>query len=170
MNDTAIADVKTNGITRRALLIGLLLIPLMCFWIEYTEIVAEATDLVAMSLIIAVVFALFVLLGINMVLKRVFPKAAFTQSELMFIYIMQTVSVGISGIGMMQFLVTFCGNVFYYGTPENRWKETLLPSVKTWLLPKESVTKAFYTGQSSFWTPEHIMGWLSPILVWSAFI
>ncbi len=164
-----IAD-KPHGITPRALIIGLLLIPLMCFWIEYTEIVAEATDLVAMSLIIAVVFALFVLIGINVFLKKVFPKAAFTQAELMFIYIMQTVSVGISGIGMMQFLCTFCGNIFYYGTPENNWQAALLPSVKPWLLPKESVTKAFYIGQSSFWTPEHIMGWIAPILVWSAFI
>src|SRR5207302_5994372 len=33
-----------------------------------------------------------------------------------------------------------------------------------------SVTKAFYTGQSSFWTWEHIQGWLAPICVWSVYI
>ncbi len=164
------ARARTAGITPRALIIGLLLIPVMCFWNEYTEIVAEATDLAAMSLIIAVVFALFVLILLNLFLKKFFPRHALTQAELMFIYVMQTVSIGISGIGMMQFLNTFLADVFYYGTPENNWKTKLLPAVRPWLLPQESVTKAYFIGQSTFWTKEHILGWLSPILIWSAFI
>ncbi len=149
---------------------GLLLIPVMCFWNEYTEIVAQATDLAAMSLIIAVVFALFVLLLINLFLKRYLPRFALSQAELMFVYVMQTVSIGISGIGMMQFLNTMTGNIFYYGTPENKWKETLLPAVRPWLLPQESVTKAFYTGQSTFWRMDHMAVWAAPSLVWSSFI
>ncbi len=161
---------KKEGITRRAFIIGILLIPLMCYWNEYTEVVAEATDLAAMSLIIAVVFALFVLTMINLGLKRFAPKWAFSQAELMYIYIMQTVSIGISGIGMGQFLVTFTGNLFYYSTPENKWQETFLPHVPKYLLPDPAVTKGFYSGQSTFWTIEHIRGWLSPILVWSAYI
>ncbi len=161
---------KVQGITPRAFVIGLIMIPIMCFWNEYTEIIAEATDLAAMSLIIAVVFALFVLLLLNLVLKRYLPRFALTQAELMFVYVMQTVSIGISGIGMMQFLNTFTGNIFYYGTPENKWQEKLLPAVKPWLLPKESVTKAFYTGQSTFWRANHIAGWITPICVWSGFI
>src|SRR5579871_2234324 len=142
----------------------------MCLWNEYTEIVAQATDLAAMSLIIAVVFVLFILVLFNLLLKKFAPRFAFTQAELMYIYIMQTVSIGISGIGMMQFLNTFVGNIFYYGTPENGWKEKILPLVRPWLLPHEDVTKAYYTGQSTFWRMDHVLGWLSPILVWSAFI
>jgi hypothetical protein len=170
VNRDAPLRAKAAGITPRALLIGVLLIPVMCYWNEYTEIVAEATDLAAMSLIIAVVFALFVLVLLNQFLKKFLPRYAFTQAELMYIYIMQTVSIGISGIGMMQFLNTFTADVFYYGTPENHWKEQLLPAVRPWLLPKESVTHAYFVGQSTFWRMDHILGWLSPILVWSAFI
>lgn len=158
------------GITPRALILGVLLIPIMCFWNEYTEIVAQATDLAAMSLIIAVVFALFVLLLINRGLKQWLPRYAFTQAELMYIYVMQTVSIGISGIGMMQFLNTFLGNIFYYSTPANQWKTKILPHVKPWLLPDPSVIKEYYAGQSTFWRMDHILGWLSPILVWSAYI
>lgn len=161
---------RLQGITPRAFVLGLVLIPIMCFWNEYTEIVAQATDLAAMSLIIAVVFALFVLVCINLFLKRFFPRWAFTQAELMFIYLMQTVSIGISGIGMMQFLNTFTGNIFYYGTPENQWKEKFLPAVRPWLLPDPAVVKPYYVGQSTFWTWEHIRGWSAPILVWSAYI
>ena len=97
--------MPTQGITLRALLIGLFLIPVVCIWNEYTEIVAEGTDLVAMSLIIAVVVLLFGLVLINLALKRWRPRKAFSQAELMTIYIMLIVSVGISGIGVGQFLV-----------------------------------------------------------------
>ncbi|MCS6775637.1 MAG: DUF6785 family protein [Chloroherpetonaceae bacterium] len=158
------------GITPRAFVIGLLLVPVMCFWNEYTEVVAQATDLAAMSLIIAVVFALFVLVTLNLLLKRFAPRWAFSQAELMYIYIMQTCSIGISGIGMAQFLVTFTGNIFYYGTPENRWQETFLPAVRPWLLPDPEIVRPFYVGQSTFWKAEHIQGWLAPILVWSLYI
>lgn len=161
---------KKEGITRRAFIIGCLLVPLMCLWNEYTEVVAEATDLAAMSLIIAVVFALFVLTMFNLGLKKYIPKWAFSQAELMYIYIMQTVSIGISGIGMGQFLVPMTGNIYYYGTPENKWQETFLPSIPKYLLPDPAVTKSFYTGQDTFWRIENIRGWMSPILVWSAYI
>lgn len=142
----------------------------MCFWNEYTEIIAQATDLAAMSLIIAVVFALFVMLLINIALKRWLPRFALTQAELMYVYVMQTVSIGISGIGMMQFLNTFTGNIFYYATPENHWKTGILPFVRPWLLPKESVIRSFYSGQDSFWHLRYIQGWMAPVLVWSTFI
>src|SRR5207237_600207 len=92
------------------LILGLILIPVMCFWNEYTEIVAQATDLAAMSLIIAVVFALFVLVLINRFLKKYFPRYALTAAELMFIYVMQTVSIGISGIVVLLW-VMLCLNV-----------------------------------------------------------
>jgi hypothetical protein len=159
----------TTGISWRAILIGALLIPVVCIWNEYTEIVAEGTDLVAMSLIIAVVILLFFLVMINLALKKWAPRIAFSQAELMYIYIMLTVSVGISGIGMTQFLVPQLGNMYRYATPSNRWEE-FWPYVPQWLVPDRSVLTGFYGGQSTFYTWEHFRGWLSPILAWSAFI
>ena len=51
-------------------MIGLLLIPLLVFWVEYTESVASGPDLAAMSLPMAVVFALLVLIPVNLLVKR----------------------------------------------------------------------------------------------------
>jgi len=110
---------RPSGISLRALLIGVLLIPLVCIWNEYTEIVAEGTDLVAMSLIIAVVILLFLLVLANLALKKWAPRLAFSQAELMYIYIMLTVSVGISGIGMGQFLVPQLGNLYHFANETN---------------------------------------------------
>lgn len=165
----ALGASPQHGVTRRALLIGLLLIPVVCIWNEYTEIVAEGTDLVAMSLIIAVVILLFGLVLINLALKRWRPQKAFSQAELMYIYIMLIVSVGISGIGVGQFLVPTLGNLFYYATPENKW-EQFWPMVPGWLVPEREALQGFYAGQSSFYTWEHFRGWLKPILVWTLFL
>jgi hypothetical protein len=158
-----------RGITLRAVLIGLLLIPVVCIWNEYTEIVAEGTDLVAMSLIIAVVILLFLLVMGNLALKRWWPRAAFSQAELMTIYTMLTVSVGISGIGVGQFLIVTLGNFFYYATPENKWAQ-YWHYVPAWMVPEREVLRGFYAGQSSFYTWEHFLGWLRPALVWTGFI
>ncbi len=158
-----------SGISWRALLLGALLIPVVAIWNEYTEIVAEGTDLVAMSLIIAVVIVLFVLVMANLALKKWTPRIAFSQAELMYVYVMLTVSVGISGIGMGQFLVPQLGNLYHFANETNRWHE-FWPYVPRWFVPQRSVLRDFYAGQSTFYTWEHFTGWLVPILTWSAFI
>jgi Family of unknown function (DUF6785)/Domain of unknown function (DUF6784) len=159
----------TTGVSVRALLIGALLIPVVCIFNEYTEIVAEGTDMVAMSLIIAVVILLFLLVMINLGLKKWAPRFAFSQAELMYIYVMLTVSVGISGIGMTQFLVPQLGNLYHFANETNKWDQ-FWPYVPHWFVPDRAVLPAFYASQSSFYTWEHFRGWLTPILTWSSFI
>lgn len=159
------------GITPRAFLLGTFLIPLMCYWVEYTEIVAQGTDLAAMSLIIGAVFALFVLICINGLIARIAPRWVFSQPELMFIYVMQTVSIGISGIGMMQFLVPTLGNWKYYANAGNDWENQFGRHIQDnlrYLVPDPNVLPKFYQGNSN-WTL-WVHGWISPMIWWSGFI
>src|SRR4051812_26699395 len=137
---------RTTGVSLRAMLIGALLIPVVCIFNEYTEIVAEGTDMVAMSLIIAVVILLFLLVMINLGLKKWAPRFAFSQAELMYIYVMLTVSVGISGIGMTQFLVPQLGNLYHFANETNKWDQ-FWPYVPHWFVPDRAVLPAFYAGQ-----------------------
>ena len=158
------------GITPRAFLIGTLLIPVLCYWVEYTEIVAEGTDLEAMNLIIGAVFALFVLICVNGVIARVAPRWVFSQVELMFIYIMQTVSIGISGIGMMQFLVPTLGNALYKGYADaNGWTPLFGSAIPAHLVPDPSVLPKMYQGNASL-TLTYLAGWSAPIFWWTGFI
>ena len=159
-----------QGLTPRSLAIGILLIPVMCLWNEYTEIVAAATDLAAMSLPIAVVFGLLVLIAINAGIRKVAPRRAFSQAELLFIFLMQTASIGISGIGMMQFLNTMVANVFHYATPENQWEQKIHPYLPRWAFPDPSVLDGYYAGRSTIYDLSVLRGWMAPVLVWSAFI
>jgi hypothetical protein len=157
------------GLTPRALLIGVLLVPTLCTWTLYTEIVAQSTELAVMSLSVGAVFALLVLLAINAALKRWTPRLAFTQAELVFIYIMQTVSIGISGVGMIQFLNIGLADIFRYATSSNGWTQ-FHPYLRSWAFPDPTQLRGYYLGESSFFTRAHLLAWLAPILVWTAFI
>ncbi|MES2463688.1 MAG: DUF6785 family protein [Armatimonadota bacterium] len=160
----------TAGITVRAFVLGTLLIPLMVYWVQYTEIVAEGTDLAAMSLIIPALFGLFILICLNGMVSRVAPRWKLTQVELLFIYVMQTISVCISGIGMMQCLVTTLGNGLYSDyAAANGWKDLFYRALPTHLLPDPEVLPRLYRGNSHL-SLEYLAGWAGPIAWWTAFI
>lgn len=149
------------------------MIPLLVYWIEYTEIVAQGTDLAAMSLIIAAVFALFVLVCLNAIVARFAPRHTLSQAEMLFVYIMQTVSLGICGIGMMQFLVPTLGNSTYYANEANGWKDLFSRAIPPWLIPNADVNSnallKFYRGNDML-RIEYLGAWAAPIFWWSAFI
>lgn len=161
--------LRAYGVTPRALLIGALLVPVLCFWNLYSEIVAQSTELAVMALSIGVVFALLVLILLNFALKKWLPRFALTQAELLFIFLMQTVSIEISSVGMVQFLNMMLTGAYHYASPENNWAQ-YHPYLHRWAFPDPAVLHEFYIGQSSFFTRAHLLGWITPILVWSAFI
>ena len=160
---------RWSPITLRAWIIGLALIPLLIFWLEYTEIVSSGPDLAAMSLPMAVLFALLVLIGINLLVKRFSPKKALTQAELMFIYTMNTVAIYIGGIGMMQFLTPALVGWKHFATKENKW-ENWHQFIPPWAVPDTSVVDGYYKGKTSFFTADNLVGWAGPILIWTGFI
>ena len=164
------AHIMTQGITTRAVVIGALLVPVLSWWTLYSEIVAQSTELAVMSLSVGAVFALLVLLLVNAALKRACPRFALTQAELLCIYAMQTVSLVISGVGMMQFLYVGLANVYWYATPENGWSGQFHPWLRRWAFPDPSALRAFYLGQSTFFTRDHLGAWFAPIVAWSAFL
>ncbi len=156
-------------VTARACIIGLLLIPLLVFWVEYTEIVAKGPDLAAMSLPMSVVFALLLLVPLNLLVRRFAPRAALTQPELLLIYSMNVVAVYIGGIGQMQFLNPELVGWQHFATPANKWANWF-DYVRPWAVPNPAVVHDYYSGKSSFFTPAHLIGWAGAIAVWSAFL
>ena len=65
---------------------------------------------------------------------------------------MQTVSIGISGVGMTQFLCMGLGNVFQYADLQNRWAQNYQPLLPHWAFPDPAVLPDFYAGQSTLFT------------------
>ncbi len=151
-------------------MVGLVLCPVCVYWVEYTEIITRAADMVAMSLIMSVVTILLVVIALNLVLKRFAPKWAFNQSELLLIYVINSTSIPISGLGMVQFLVNQSAGVFYFTTAQNHW-ESWRHYIRPWLYAanRQEVITPYYLGHANFFTAEHMAGWATPIIAWTCF-
>jgi hypothetical protein len=158
-----------RAVTPRAVLLGLILVPLLCWWSLKHELIHGGSEFVEASLVVIAVFTLFALVILNEGLRRWAPRWVFSQGELLTVYAMLTVSLGIAGLGGMQVLPQILGAAFYFATPESGWAD-LHPMIPRWLVPDPAVLKAFYEGNSTFFTRPHLLGWATPMLVWSIFI
>lgn len=158
------AVATDRGITPRAVLIGFIAIVPAVFWGVYGDVVSQ-TDLTSTSLMMPPVLILAALLLVNALLQRTKPEWVLGRTELIAIYVMLTVSVVLSGMGMIQFLATTLGAVPHYMTPENGW-EGYLSMVPHYILPKLSAIEGFYKGGRRIpWS-----AWTTPIILWSGFL
>jgi len=161
-----------TGITWRAIIIGAVLIPFNNFWIMQVEGVWNTGHSTCLSLMWHVVLNLLFLILINLfLLKRFFPKYAFTQSEFIAIYAMLTLAGGIAGRDMLQILIPVIGWPFWFATAENEWAQLFHRYIPRWLtVSDKKVLKDFYDGKSSLYKLENLQAWLKPVLWWTAFI
>lgn len=157
------AEQPHVGITPRAVIIGFVSIIPGVFWGVYGDVVSQ-TDLTSISLMMPPVLLLTALLVINVFIKRINPRWVLRQGELITIYAMLTVSVVLSGMGMLQFLCTTLGAVPRFATPENNWNQ-YLEYVPRSILPKLSAIEGFYVGDS----PIPWGAWTRPLILWSGF-
>lgn len=148
------------------MIIGLLAIIPATFWNVYGEVVSR-TDLTSTSLMMPPVLVLVVLLLYNGAARRVRPDWTFSQREMMTIYVMLTVAVVLSGMGVIQFLLPTLGATYNYATPENKWAGFLRYAPK-WFFPSnpKATFRGFYNGNA----PVPWEAWVTPIAIWGGFL
>ena len=155
----------------RSIAIGLILIPINCYWITYIELVQYSAQPTIVSLIFTVVFNVLVLIGVNQIFKRFLPRLVLSQAELLVIYVMLSVASATAGHSMMEILVSTLGHAFWFATPENDWKDLFWRYIPSWLaVADKGVLSGYYEGDSTLHTKQHLMGWLTPVLNWAAFL
>lgn len=158
------------GISFRAVLIGLILVPFNCYWVTITEIKWCSNDSTCVSLFMTVVTLIFFITLANLAVARRYPKLALNQGEIMVVYIMLTISTAMGGHDMMGNLLPNIANVFWFNNPVNNW-DKFHRYIPTWFAPRDrDVLRGFYEGSSSFYTAEHMLGWAVPIAVWGVFM
>ncbi len=163
--------MKNKGVTSRALIIALLLIPLNSYWIAMMELIHNSGRSTNISLFFNSIFTLLFLLILNICFRCLSSKLALSHQELLVIYMMVNISSGIVGHDMMQILVPSLGHAFQFATAENEWKVLFWNEIPSWLtINNEQVLKEYYQGGSTFYTTSHLLGWISPIFWWSLFI
>ena len=161
----------TTGVTLRALIIATILIPVNCYWVIEMEVIRYSGHPVTISLFFNVIFSVFLLIGLNFILKRFTPNFSLNQSELIVVYIMVSLASGIAGHDMLEILVPMLGHPFRFATPENEWYQLFHSYLPRWLMVSDDrILRGYYEGEVSLYTYEQLSGWLSPVVWWTAFI
>jgi hypothetical protein len=159
-----------NVITKKAILVGLILVVVNAYWVGIASELWYAVYTLVSPFSNAV-FTLFVLILINTLLKRGAPRLAFTPAELLLIYIMVTMVSTISGHALMAILMGTMAHPFWFASPENEWEQLFLHHIPSWLTVHDARwLQGYYEGESSIYFAEHLRIWLVPVLVWSGFI
>ena len=72
---------------------------------------------------------------------------------------------------MMEILVSTLGHAFWFATPENDWKDLFWRYIPSWLaVSDKGVLSGYYEGDSTLYTKQHLLGWLTPVMNWFAFL
>jgi len=138
--------------------------------IPNTFVSVQTPTATAMSLVYPVILNLLILLAINILLKRFLPKHAFTQAELLTVYVVLSLTTIVSGLDMVQVLVPLLGHSYYYATPENEWQSLFWQYLPRWLtVDNIKLLEGYYKGETTFHMLDHIKAWAQPIIWWSAF-
>lgn len=167
------AGVETppRGRVWRGFLVGLALLPPNVMWVLWMEhIGAHGPILSTISLFFNVVFILFFLAAANAAVRRLTPRLALNQAELIIVYVMLTIATALAGLDMIQVLIPVMTHGFWYATPENRWAE-MMSTAPSWLfVSDQQVLYYYYNGSSSFYQAPILRAWIPPVLWWSGFI
>ena len=162
---------KDSGFTAKALIIGILLIPVNCYWVVGGESVYNSYSPSGVALFSNVVFTIFVLVIFNLLIERFLRHLILTQAELLTIYVMLCMATSIGGHGFVQILPPLMGHAFWFATSENEWQQLFFRYLPAWLIVSDkTVLKGYYQGDSNLYLYEHIKTWLTPLLWWSAFV
>ena len=120
------------------------------------------------SLLYNVIFTVLILILLNVVIKRLLPGKALTQTELITIYVMLSVSTCLAGHDVIQVTAPILGYSFYYATPENEWESLFWNRLPTWLTVRDQFAlKGLSEGESNPYDPENLTPWIEPVLWWS---
>lgn len=162
--------MQDKGVTWRAIIIGLILIPPNSYWVAQRSIVWGGSP-TYMSVFYNVVFSLAFLTYLNIAARKLLNRFALSQGELLTVYVILCMGTAIAGLDMVGMLVTLLGHPFWFATPENEWQNLFWKYVPRWLsVDNHKVLAGYYEGGSSLYSLEHIRGWLVPVLWWSGFV
>lgn len=158
-------------ISWRAVIFALLVIPLNTYWIALTEMVWSSLHFTAASLPLNVIFILTCLLLYNAIARYLHPRLAFSEGELLVIYIILATSSALSGYDSLIGLMGVLPHTTRYATLENDWVALFGRYLPKWFIITEpNAVRDFYVGETSFFEAGYWQQWLVPALNWSVLV
>lgn len=163
---------RKNDISYRAIIIGILILPLNAYWVAMTEMVWHGLHFSATSLPMNAIFILLFLLLINLLLRKINPGWVLTQAELLVIYMMLAITTSFIGHDNMVSMMGVIPHASWFATPENEWNQLFGIHLPRWLVVNNvKIAEPFYMGGANFYTGKGIVRhWLAPIFLWTTII
>ena len=164
------AAEEPSGFTARSLALAAILVPAVVMFIHYAELFLGGrrghTALANTSIPVGAFFAVFVVAGVNLAIRQLWPSVALRRQELTLLYVLLAASTVIASSGGVHFLVPTLTAAFYYASPENAW-DRFHGDIPAWFSPRDmDVILPFYMGEAAVpWR-----AWLVPIAVWTGFL
>jgi len=158
-------------LTLRSIAIGTALVVLINIGAPYSLYQLQSSDWAIGYLPLSVVFLFFVLVLLNLAVRRLAPSVALTRTELLVVFIMALVGGSIPTWGIGSYLVSVIAVPHSFrATPENQWADYLHAYLRPWLVPTdEQALRWFYLGLPRGESiPWH--AWAGPIVWWTLFL
>jgi len=160
--------LPARGVTLRAILIGLFLLPINAYWIVHIEIVRFAAFPSIIPITMNSLFMLLLLVLLNLLVRKATPRFAFSAVELLTIYIMLNIGTVLVGVDIGQVLIYVITHPIYYATAFNNWEKLFVHDIPQWMIiSDERALRNFYQGGTSFFIRENYLPWLVPLAVWA---
>lgn len=170
-----------GGVLRyyRAILLGLLLVPVNVYVLMYMEVATNQGIAgtgggpypSTISLFGNTILFLVVLTVLNSLLARRLPQLALDRGELLVIYVMLVISTAIVSIDFLDVLVPMMTYPFRFATPENHWVQLVHPHIPTWISVRDpAAIKGWYEGHANMYDPAILRAWMVPVSVWSGVV
>ncbi|MFT5089744.1 MAG: hypothetical protein ACI906_001011 [Candidatus Latescibacterota bacterium] len=159
-----------RGCSLRAILVGLFMAAFMGVAIPWGDMIIKGSQMGVWNTNPGAIFLFFILVAIvNSLLGMLHRRLALDPGELAVIYIMLLVANTLPARGFAAYVPAVATGAFYYATPENSWKEQVLPYLPEWaMVHDETAVRQYYegaeAGQSVPWE-----FWLGPLAYWLLF-
>ncbi len=161
----------------RAILLGLVLIPLSTYFQLYMEVGSAGLQYASgpfpstVSLFANCVLFLLVITIVNSQIARLLPAIALQKGEMLVVYAMLVISTAILSIDFLAVLVPVMAYPVIAATPENKWELTLLNKLPDWsYVTDERAVELWWRGHSSVFADGNWQAWLVPVAVWTGVI
>ncbi len=158
-----------DGLTLRALLIGLALCAFLGVALPYNLMVIQGSLLNFYFIDRGALFLFFCLvLVVNPLLGWMKRRWVLKRGELLAIYAMFLFLLPASG--MVRPVIAYLTGVTYYASPERRDLEAVLPHILPWTAPQDAeVVRGLYEGLPEG-VPPPWEAWIVPLVSWGAFL
>ncbi len=161
---------EPGRIRKRAIALGLLLIPPTAYLVLVLEWALWGPYLSSMSLFPNAVFALLLLVGVNAGIRRSFPGAALNQAELMTVYFMVSIATGVSGMDLIPILNQLLPHGTWYNSQHGLWDDFIHAFPSHLVVTDLGAIRGHFLGNDNFFRPEPLRAWAGPMGWWTLFV